>query len=146
MRVMITLMAVAGACMSFSALALVGCGGGNGTETPASPHWAATLAAAQQEAADDGKRVAVVFYLADAPAVQVLFDESIPHRAVRAYYDRYVWVRLSFDRETDISRQYRIYVAPTILILEPSGQEVTRYEKFMDGPEMADFLSQYVGP
>jgi len=126
------------------AVTVVGCGGGEHTETPASPSYAATLAEAQQQATRETKRVVLLFYVVGAPAVKALFEETVPHRGVRGFYERYVWVQVDINQEKAISRQYRIYVAPTIVILEPPGQEVARYEKFIDGPEMADFLSQHV--
>ena len=141
-RILAVLVAIVLAAML--AAWMVGCGGGQQSGGPAAPSYAATLAEAQQQATQEGKRVVLVFYVVGAPAVDALFEESLPHREVRDFYQKYVWVHADINQEKALSRQYRIYVAPSIVILEPSGEEVARYEKFMDGPEMADFLSQHV--
>jgi hypothetical protein len=120
-----------------------GCGGGEDEAAVTGPVWM-SLAQAQQQAAEEGKRVAVVFYWTGAPAADLFLAESIPHRQVRGFHDRYVWVKVDIIQEKPTAQQFRIYVAPSTVILEPSGNEVARVEKFMDGPELADFLGQHV--
>jgi len=123
-----------------------GCGNADNAATPASPNWLSTLAAAQQQAAQEGKRVVVVFSVDWSEPGNLFFAESIPHSDVRRYYDSYVWVRLDIERDKATSQQFRVYVAPSTVILDPSGQEVARSERFLYGPELADFLSQNTDP
>jgi hypothetical protein len=131
--------------MVFLATAVVGCGGSDETATPTSPAWAASLAAAKQQAANDGKRIVLVFTMEGSPAVEVLFDETLPSRDVRGQYDKFVWAKADIIADKELSQQFRISVAPSIVVLEPSGEEVARHEKFMDGPEMDSFLSRHLG-
>lgn len=93
--------------------------------------WRADYEAALGEAKQTGRPLVVEFYLEGCPHCQRLAREThTDERVAAALNDRFVPVRLEGRQHMDLVQKFGVRGAPTTLILDPSGKEISRLVGF----------------
>lgn len=94
-----------------------------------------------KEASRTGKNVFMVFSASWCPACQKLESETLQNTEVqRRLAEDFIAVKIDVDTSPALSSRYRIYGVPTVIILDPSGNEIGRREGYMSPDELISYL------
>jgi FKBP-type peptidyl-prolyl cis-trans isomerase 2 len=96
----------------------------------------AGLAAARRS----GKPAVLVLYADWCAYSRRLFDETFEDPRIKALEDRFVWVKVNSDLQSDLQALYRQQGFPTIVLLSPDGQVAKTLDGFKDAATLRSEL------
>jgi len=93
------------------------------------------------EAAKQNKRVILIFSASWCPSCRKLEEETLQNRDVLGKIsENYIAARIDVDSDPSAASNYGIYVIPTTIILDSSGNEIGRREGYMTPEEFLSYL------
>jgi len=102
--------------------------------------WNTDLSATLQDAKKINKSVFVDFYADWCPYCRELDENTFSDPQIQQkLVQNYLLVKINVDQNPASSSQYKVYSLPTLLVLNPDGQEMRRIEGYQ-GPDQ--LLSQ----
>jgi periplasmic divalent cation tolerance protein len=108
----------------------------------ASPQWVRTLLDALKQGRELKKPVLAYFFLRDSEYCQKLEEGLFTDRAVLDEAEKFVCARVNAATEADVARKFDVRGAPTILLLDGDGNEMTRVTGLVDKPALLAKLSE----
>lgn len=93
------------------------------------------------EASKQNKRVLLIFSASWCPSCRKLEDETLKNRDVLGKIsENYIAAKIDVDSDPSAASSYGIYVIPTTIILDSSGNEIGRREGYMAPEEFLSYL------
>jgi thioredoxin-like negative regulator of GroEL len=111
------------------------------------PDWTRSLPAAKAKAASGHRLIIADIYTDWCGWCKKMDATTWAHPGVVQERDKYVFLKLNAETEPDgieLSRRYRVDSYPTVLLLEPDGNEFDRLEGYMAGEQFLSRLSQKI--
>lgn len=108
--------------------------------------WHSDLNEATQRARRTGKHLLLNFCTSWSGPCLVLDERTFQDAEVVALTDNFVAVRIDGDRERAHVRKHNIQSYPTLVILDPRGNELSRVVGYQPAAEFAQYIKQYVKP
>lgn len=88
--------------------------------------WANSLDNALARAKESNQHVLVEFYTQTCKWCHALAETTFADSGVVAFSREFIWAKVDARADTQAARDFSILAYPTVLLLEPSGQEVDR--------------------
>jgi uncharacterized protein YyaL (SSP411 family) len=95
------------------------------------------------DAAKAGKPVVLVLYAEWCGWCKKLFGESLQDPRVTRLRDRFVWVKVNSNQETEYKTRYGQNGFPMIVMIRPDGSIYRKLDGFRDGAALARELRGY---
>ncbi|MCG2829383.1 thioredoxin family protein [Methanothermobacter sp. K4] len=93
------------------------------------------------EASKQNKRVILIFSASWCPSCRKLEDETLKNQDVLGKIsENYIAAKIDVDSDPSAASSYGIYVIPTTIILDSSGNEIGRREGYMAPEEFLSYL------
>jgi thiol:disulfide interchange protein DsbD len=103
-----------------------------------------------QEAMTTGKPVLVDFFAEWCPACHELDKKTWPDPEVQSLFKKVIPVKLDQTRNDEQTKsrmeKYGVLGMPTVILFDPSGKELDRFEGFHPPDAVISFLKKYVTP
>lgn len=104
-------------------------------------NWHTDLNSALNEAKNSNKPVFIDFYTTWCPYCKQLDETTLSDPRVKAKLAKdYVVAKINADQYPDAASNYKIYGYPTLLFLNPNGQEIKRFEGYIDADTLLNQL------
>jgi tetratricopeptide (TPR) repeat protein len=108
--------------------------------------WAGSLKDALAEAEDSQRHLLVDVYTQTCKWCKALEDTTFTDSSVVAFSREFVWAKVDARADTQTARSFQVFGYPTIILLDPSGQEVDRIVGYLrPEPFMAQIRDYLVG-
>lgn len=112
--------------------------------------WMTNEAAALAKASSEGRPVLIDFGAEWCTACKELEHETFPDKDVRLEAQRYVALRVDATDDEDVKvnqlkDKYKVVGLPTVILLDKSGKEVTRFNEFVKPDKFAAAMKCNVG-
>lgn len=115
------------------------------TAAPATPA-AETLATALTRATTEKRQLLLEFFSPLSPESKILSEQTLSQPQVKDIIaDKFVVVRVEFEREPALAAAHHVTSAPTIVLLTSEGKEIGRSTGFQGASEFRRFLGD-TGP
>jgi TolA-binding protein len=108
----------------------------------ASPQWVRTVPDALKQGRMLKKPVLAYFFLRDSEFCQKIEEGLFTDRAVLDEAEKFVCARVNAATQADLVRKFDVRGAPTILLLDGDGNEMTRVTGLVDKPALLAKLSE----
>jgi thioredoxin-related protein len=95
-------------------------------------HWYSTLEEASSAAIKVNKPMFLDFWADWCAACKVMEKDLYNDQAFASVADRFVLVRINFDKKTALARKYNIEALPTVVFTDSYGGEFIRHRGFLD--------------
>jgi thioredoxin-related protein len=95
-------------------------------------HWYSTLEEASSTAINVNKPMFVDFWADWCTACKVMEKDLYSDPAFVNVADRFVLVRIDFDKKTALARKYNVEALPTVVFTDSYGGEFIRHRGFLD--------------
>lgn len=102
------------------------------TAHAADVHWYSTLEEASSAAIKVNKPMFVDFWADWCAACKVMEKDLYNDKAFLNVADRFVLLRIDFDKKTALARKYNIEALPTVVFTDSYGGELIRHRGFLD--------------
>lgn len=103
--------------------------------------WHTDLNSALQEAKNTNKSIFIDFYEDGCSYCKELNESTFSDPGVKQKLNQdYVTVQINTDQNPDLSSKYKIYVFPTLVILNSNGQEIKRQEGYIPADQLLNWL------
>lgn len=112
------------------------------TKLRASPQWVRTLPDALKQGRELKKPVLVYFFLRDSEFCQKIEEGLFTDRAVLDEAEKFVCVRVNAATEAGTAKKFDVRGAPTILLLDGDGNEMSRVTGLVEKPALIAKLSE----
>ncbi len=142
---------IGGALVFISIFQWTGFGMGQSTKTVeerlSKGSWLSEDVEGLRQARLEKKPVLIDFFAEWCTACHELDEKTWPDAAVQDELRRYILVKLDLTRNdkrtTIVQEKYQILGMPTVIILDPEGQELDRFEGFKSAREVTAILKQF---
>lgn len=104
--------------------------------------WASSLEEALSQAKDSQKHVLVDVYTQTCKWCKALAETTFTDSSVIDFSHKFIWAKVDAKRDTQAARGFRVFGYPTVILLDPSGQEMDRIVGYLR-PE--PFMGQIQG-
>src|SRR5947209_3471350 len=95
-------------------------------------HWYSTLEEATSAAIKVNKPMFMDFWADWCEACKVMEKDLYRDEAFASVADRFVLVRIDFDKKTALARKYNVEALPTVVFTDSYGGEFIRHRGFLD--------------
>jgi thioredoxin-related protein len=95
-------------------------------------HWYSTLEEATSAAIKVNKPMFMDFWADWCTACKVMEKDLYSDEAFASVADRFVLVRIDFDKKTALARKYNVEALPTVVFTDSYGGEFIRHRGFLD--------------
>jgi len=95
-------------------------------------HWYSTLEEASSAAIKVNKPMFLDFWADWCTACKVMEKDLYSDQAFASVADRFVLVRIDFDKKTALARKYNVEALPTVVFTDSYGGEFIRHRGFLD--------------
>ncbi len=96
-------------------------------------NWNTDLNSALSEAKATNKPLFIDFYATWCSYCKKLDENTFSdNRVQQKLNSKYVLVKIDTDKNKDITSKYKIYGFPTMVLLDPNGNEIKRIEGYVD--------------
>jgi len=95
-------------------------------------HWYSTLEEATSTAIKVNKPMFMDFWADWCTACKVMEKDLYSDAAFASVADRFVLVRINFDKKTALARKYNVEALPTVVFTDSYGGEFIRHRGFLD--------------
>lgn len=113
---------------------------GAARSSAASARWYASIEEASAAAREFNRPLMIDFWADWCVACKVMEKEVYPTDQFASAAEPFVLVRIDADRQTDLSRRYKITALPTLVFTDSYGNELFRYFGFMDLKPITELL------
>jgi len=110
------------------------------TRKPEVIPWVADLATAKAESAKTGRPVFAYFTADWCPPCQQMKATTFADDGVKRALESYVPVKIDVDRHTGLAGQYGAHAIPTMVVIDPAGNEKARMVGYLDPDDMIKWL------
>lgn len=108
---------------------------------PSSLNWHTDLNSALDEAKRTNKPVMVDFTATWCYYCKKLDETTLPNLGVQEKLSKnYVVAKIDVDKYSDAASQFKVYGYPTLVFLNPNGQEIKRQEGYIDADGLLNRL------
>ena len=95
-------------------------------------HWYSTLEEGTSAAIKVNKPMFLDFWADWCDACKVMEKDLYSDEAFASVADRFVLVRINFDKKTALARKYGVEALPTVVFTDSYGDELIRHRGFLD--------------
>jgi thioredoxin-related protein len=103
-------------------------------------HWYSTLEEASSAAVKLNKPMFLDFWAGWCTSCKSMEKNLYTDKAFIEAADRFVLVRIDFDKNTALARKYNVVALPTVVFTDSYGGEFTRYRGFLDVKPFVDVM------
>jgi thiol:disulfide interchange protein DsbD len=107
--------------------------------------WLSNLTQAKEKARSENKKILIDTWAEWCAACLELDEKTFSRPDVRESLRDYILVKLDFTRKSasneQLQKELAIIGMPTIIFLDATGKEMSRFSGFLDGSEFLSFLS-----
>lgn len=108
--------------------------------------WAGSLKEALAAAEDEQKYLLVDVYTQTCKWCKALEDTTFADSSVVDFSREFIWAKLDAQADTQAARSFQVFGYPTVMLLDPSGQEVDRIVGYLrPEPFMAQIRDYLAG-
>ncbi len=108
--------------------------------TAADIHWYSTLEEGSAAAIKVNKPMFLDFWADWCTACKVMEKDLYGDQAFARVADRFVLVRIDFDKKTALARRYNVEALPTVVFTDSYGGEFIRHRGFLDAKPFLELM------
>jgi thioredoxin-like negative regulator of GroEL len=130
------------ALLLFAAALSSGCdraGADHSTAASQNIPWIESFDAALAKAKSENKPVLLDFWATWCGPCKMMERQTYPDGTVAAELTNWISAKLDVDKNPDVAKRFSIDAIPTIVLLRPDGNEITRNSGFMEPREFVAF-------
>lgn len=105
--------------------------------------WQTDFKKAIEQAKEQGKPVMIDFWASWCPPCKQMDQEVWPETQVVAQSKKFVCISVDVDRHQSLSSRYRANVIPTLVFVDPWGNEITRRVGYVSVRELVPLMKAY---
>ncbi len=102
--------------------------------------WGTDYSSALTEAAADGKKVLVGFYMQRCPPCAAMDRRVLSKPAVKSALAGFVPIRVDVDRQSGLAERFGVLAAPTYAVVDADGRVLARCEGYLPVEKFLKFL------
>lgn len=106
--------------------------------------WHHSFAQAQSLAREAERHIISEFYTDWCPWCRKLEDSTLVHPMVQAMADSFVFLRVNAELDTGLVTRYGVNAYPTVMLIEPNGNEVDRIIGYVGPEEFVERMNKYL--
>jgi thioredoxin-like negative regulator of GroEL len=100
-------------------------------------HWIRSYSRAVNAATSSSRHVIALFYTDWCPWCQRMLDSTFTDPRVIALQKRFLFAQINAELDTATAKRFKVSGYPTVILLEPSGNEVDRVRGYMQPEQFA---------
>jgi thioredoxin-like negative regulator of GroEL len=108
--------------------------------SPAEVRWYSTIEEASSAALKNNKPMLLDFWADWCAACKVMEKEVYTDNGFADAANRFLTVRIDFDKKTALARKYGVEALPTLVFTDSYGGELFRYRGFIDAKPLAELM------
>lgn len=111
-----------------------------GPPPPSAVEWVSGLETAKTRAAESNRLLLIDFFAEWCGPCRMLDHYVFPRKDVAEALGEWIAVKVDVDKESAIASKYEVRAMPTLVVLSPQGEELTRFTGYMDGGEFINWV------
>lgn len=111
---------------------------------PVKLNWSSSLPKAIQAAGENKQNILVFFYADWSKWSQVLEDSSLNSSRLASLKNKMIFTRLNAETESGLASKYKVSDFPTLILLNPKGEEIDRVVGYLPSKELVNRVNNYL--